>query len=56
MDKYQEYLICKERGHVDSGVRLASNPPWLVCVKCGTSYRHEVKLIEMNIPTEEKAS
>ena len=49
-DQYQEYLICKERGHKDSGHRLASDPPWNVCSKCGAWYRTECKLIEANIP------
>lgn len=51
-ERYKEYLICQERGHVDSGKRLASNPPKYVCAKCGTYYHYsEPRLVEGNVPS-----
>lgn len=45
------YAICRERGHVDSGVLLTSMPPWNVCKHCGTNYRHtQPELVEQNPP------
>lgn len=53
--KYQEYLICKERGHQSSGVVLDSFPPWSVCKNCGTGYRFsEPQLIEINRPAPDE--
>lgn len=51
---YEEYLICKERGHELSGIMLASYPPWNTCRKCGTHYRIQEELIESNIPIKEQ--
>lgn len=51
---YQRYLICKERGHQPSDITLLSIPPWNVCKHCGTKYRREMVLTEMDAPTEEE--
>lgn len=51
-DRYAEYLICQQRGHESSGMTLTSSPPWEVCRFCGTHYRHEVNLVEQNVPEE----
>lgn len=50
MDRWNEYQVCKERGHVDSGIQLSSLPPFNVCAKCGTHYRWSQELVEKNIP------
>lgn len=42
--KYEEYLLCKDRGHKESGLVLTSYPPWNVCKYCGTAYRDEEEL------------
>lgn len=54
--KYQEYLICKERGHTPSGQITASIPPQNICAKCGTYYWYtEPELVEgMNKPEPPK--
>jgi len=49
-ERLEQYKICKERGHVDSGITLTSNPPWSVCAKCGAKYRYETRLIEYGQP------
>lgn len=50
---YEEYLICKERGHTPSNMTTASIPPQSICAKCGTYYYFSrPELVEtMNIPT-----
>lgn len=54
MSKYDEYLICRDRGHVASGYRFLINPPLDVCSKCGTEYHQiESKLVEYKVPVLE---
>ena len=53
VSRYEHYVVCKERGHEESGVILASNPPWDVCRYCGTHYRTEMTIVENNVPNEE---
>jgi len=58
--RYEEYLICKERGHKAS-IRssalltepLLGAPPWSVCVYCGVMFRFENNLIEKYAPMPE---
>lgn len=35
---YEQYLICKERGHSPSGFVTGSIPPQQTCKYCGTYY------------------
>lgn len=48
--RYEEFLICKERGHTASDITLACNPPLSVCRLCGTQYRYDRVLYEQNKP------
>jgi hypothetical protein len=54
-ERYEQYLICKDRGHSASDVLLTSSPPLNICRFCGTSYRYAIQeTLEMNAPTEPK--
>lgn len=55
--RYEEYLICKERGHVTVNERGTSThrgaPDEVECVKCGTWIRWtKPKLVERGAPEE----
>jgi hypothetical protein len=50
---YEEYQICKERGHGPSSMQTASLPPWHICDRCGTYWRYERKMVEMRIPDKD---
>ena len=50
------YEICKERGHQPSGMMLSSNPPWETCKRCGTAYRWERVLHELDYPDKKPRS
>lgn len=57
--RYEEYLICQERGHVLKDSRGSSthrgSPDETQCVKCGTWVRwSEPKLIEREKPTPDQ--
>lgn len=54
--RYEEYLICKERGHTPSGIVTASIPPQNICERCGTYYWYtSPELVEgMNKPEPPK--
>lgn len=49
----REYATCKVRGHQPSGETLLSNPAYEVCKWCGTGYRYEQVLREVNAPVGE---
>ena len=48
--RYEEYLICKERGHAPPSTVTASIPPQNVCSRCGTYYWYERVLHEHSQP------
>jgi hypothetical protein len=58
MGKYEEYLICKTRGHVGSGTTYSNATvgalTWNTCKYCGTDFttRTTSELLEKNQPTE----
>ena len=52
-ERIESYRICRERGHVPSGMELTSLPSWMVCRWCGTAYRWtEPELVEQNAPDD----
>lgn len=53
-ERMTQYLICKARGHEESGYSLASNPPWWTCKYCRTAFRYERVLEELDSPDKEK--
>lgn len=58
-ERYKQYLICKERGHVGSG-KFYSNASynalsWTICKYCGTHFatRTTTEIVEKNEPSKE---
>lgn len=53
--KYEEYLICKERGHSPTEIIYGVYPPVKQCTYCGSFYRFDTvtTLIEYNLPKQE---
>lgn len=59
MNKYQEYLICKVRGHVSDGnITGHEYATYYHCKYCGTKYwtTTATRLHEENIPREEQVN
>lgn len=50
MTKYEEYQICKERGHISNGQLLCGIPPKYICEKCGATFWTEFISKEENTP------
>ena len=54
MSRYDEYAICKQRGHeheVNKLVDFLTDIFWTICKRCGTRYRYEQQLVEdYNVP------
>lgn len=52
LSKYQEYQVCKGRGHTSSGSRWGTyrGISWTECLHCGTEYGTRTIRVERNIP------
>jgi len=53
-ERYEQYLICQQRGHGPSSYITASVPPKNRCRWCGTFYWTENIKREMGAPPEPK--
>jgi len=53
--RWYSYQVCRENGHRPGAEVLASDPPWNVCVYCGTKYRVRNVLEELDPPTMEQS-
>ena len=50
MSRYDEYAICKQRGH-EAGDSFTDNfYTWTICQFCHTRYRHDTQLVEEYAP------
>lgn len=54
--RYDEYLICKERGHDPLPIVMPTNPPKRKCSRCRTTYWTTTTLHESNAPKPEVAA
>lgn len=52
--RYDEYLICRDRGHVSAGYTTDNGEMWKQCGKCQTLFRVEQVTIERNPPEPPK--
>lgn len=55
VDRYQEYLICKRRGHEASGraTTPGTGQTRQICRWCGTHYYYPVpQIVEENVPMD----
>jgi hypothetical protein len=50
-ERYEQYLICKERGH-QFAYAVTMNDTWNHCRFCGTGYRTQTTQLEQNEPME----
>ncbi len=52
VSRYDEYVICKQRGHGDGDLSLDFERGHflIICDRCDTHYRHEQQLVEDNVP------
>jgi len=48
--RYDEYLICKSRGHSKPLYAIETHHMWSICEYCNTQFRYENKMIEQNMP------
>ena len=50
-ERWEQYQICQDRGHVPSNVWTTGEPPYAICEKCGTKYRYpDPQIVEMDAP------